>query len=115
MAYNTGNPVEPNGSTDPRDLIDNVQILDKLMNGPLSEYLSRLGVPLRSWQGIMKQVTDYLTAQGYESVYLAYGPGVVVSRQTQLVQRSGELYRVMNASDLPLTLTGTWATDSPKL
>lgn len=115
MAYNTGNPVEPNGSTDPRDLIDNVQILDKLMNGPLGECLSRLGVPLKSWQGIMKQVTDYLIAQGYESTYLVYGANVVVDRQTQLIQRSGELYRVMNASDIPLTFTGTWSTDAPKL
>ncbi|UQB79122.1 hypothetical protein KI429_05480 [Pseudomonas shirazica] len=62
-----------------------------------------------------QQVTDFLIAMGYESVYLAYGAGVVVERQTQLVQRDGELYRVMNASDVPLTLTGTWATDAPKL
>lgn len=115
MRYNTGNPVEPNGSSDPRDLYDTAAIADLLVNGPLGEYLSRLGVPLKSWQGIMKQVTDYLIAQGYESVYLTYGAGVVVDRQTQLVQRSGELYRVINASDIPLTLTGTWATDSLKL
>ncbi|WP_447801182.1 hypothetical protein [Pseudomonas kilonensis] len=115
MRFNTGNPVEPDGSIDPRDLLDNAAIADLLINGPLSEYLSRLGVPLKSWQGIMQQVTDHLIAQGYESVYLVYGAGVIVQRQTQLVQRDGELYRVMNASDVPLTLTGTWATDSPKL
>lgn len=56
-----------------------------------------------------------MDASGYESVYLVYGPGVVVSRQTQLVQKDGELYRVTNAADLPLTLTGTWSTDAPKL
>lgn len=110
--YNTGNPV-PSG--DAQDRFDNTQTLDELMNGQLGQYLNRLGAPLKSWQGIMGQVTDYLTAMGYESIYLAYGPGVVVARQTQLVQRSGELYRVLNASDLPLTLTGTWATDAPKL
>ena len=115
MRYNTGNPVEPNGSSDPRDLYDTAAIADLLVNGPLGEYLSRLGVPLKSWRGIMKQVTDYLIAQGYESVYLVYGAGVIVQRQTQLIQRSGELYRVMNAADIPLTLTGTWATDLPKL
>ncbi|NOP02821.1 hypothetical protein, partial [Klebsiella pneumoniae] len=86
-----------------------------LLTGPLGEYLDRLGVPLKSWRGIMQQVTDYLIDQGYESIYLTYGAGVVVERQTQLVQRAGELYRVMNASDIPLTLTGTWATDAPKL
>lgn len=115
MRYNTGNPVGPDGSNSPFDLNDNSGVLDQLLNGSLGEYLSRLGAPLKSWRGIMKQVTDYLIAQGYESVYLTYGAGVVVQRQTQLVQRSGELYRVMNASDIPLTLTGTWSTDSPKL
>lgn len=115
MRYNTRNPVGPDGSSSPFDLHDNAGALDLLLNGPLGEYLNRLGVPLKSWLGIMQQVTDYLIAQGYESVYLVYGAGVVVQRQTQLVQRSGELYRVMNASDIPLTLTGTWATDAPKL
>lgn len=115
MRYNTGNPVGTDGSSDPRDLYDNAGIIDLLMTGPLAEYLNRLGVPLKSWVGIMQQVTDYLIAQGYESIYLAYGAGVVVERQTQLVQRSGELYRVMNAADIPLTLTGTWSTDAPKL
>lgn len=115
MRYNTGNPVGTDGSSDPRDLYDNAGIIDLLLTGPLAEYLDRLGVPLKSWRGIMQQVTDYLIAQGYEPVYLTYGPGVVVERQTQLVQRDGELYRVMSAADLPLTLTGAWATDAPKL
>ncbi|UTL79545.1 phage tailspike polysaccharide lyase family protein [Pseudomonas putida] len=115
MRYNTGNPVGTDGSNDPRDLFDNSGIIDLLLTGPLGEYLNRLGVPLKSWIGIMQQVTDYLIAQGYESIYLTYGAGVVVDRQTQLVQRDGELYRVMNAADIPLTLTGTWATDAPKL
>ena len=115
MRYNTENPVGPDGSNSPFDLFDNSGVIDLLLNGPLGEYLSRLGVPLKSWRGIMQQVTDYLIAQSYESIYLTYGPGVIVERQTQLVQRAGELYRVMNASDIPLTLTGTWATDAPKL
>ncbi|HDS0956547.1 hypothetical protein PshuTeo2_36060 [Pseudomonas hunanensis] len=115
MRYNTGNPVGTDGSSDPRDLYDNASIIDLLLTGPLGEYLNRLGVALKSWVGIMQQVTDYLIAQGYESVYLTYGAGVVVERQTQLVQRDGELYRVMNASEIPLTLTGTWSTDAPKL
>lgn len=115
MRYNTGNPVGPDGSNSPFDLYDNSGIIDLLLTGPLGEYLDRLGVPLKSWRGIMQQVTDYLIDQSYESVYLTYSAGVVVERQTQLVQRAGELYRVMNASDIPLTLTGTWATDAPKL
>lgn len=115
MRYNTGNPVEPSGSSDPRDLYDTSAIADLLVNGPLGEYLSRLGVPLKSWRGIMQQVTDHLIAQGYESVFLAYAAGVVVQRQTQLVQKDGELYRVKFSADIPLTLTGVWATDAAKL
>jgi hypothetical protein len=115
MANNTGNPVEPFGSDDPRDLIDNAQIADKLVNSSDLTWPGRLGKVLKTWAGLMQQVTDYLIAQGYESVYLVYGAGVVVQRQTQAIQRDGELYRVMNAADIPLTLTGTWATDAPKL
>ncbi|OOG85692.1 hypothetical protein B0E42_12880 [Pseudomonas sp. A25(2017)] len=61
------------------------------------------------------EFNDFMNSIGFESIYLLYGAGIVVERQTQLVQRDGELYRVMNASDIPLTLTGTWATDAPKL
>lgn len=110
--YNTGNPVP---SADARDRYDNTQTFDELLNGPAGEYLNRLGVSLKSWRGLMQQVTDYLLAQGYEAIFLTYGAGVIVERQTQIVQRDGELYRVKDAADLPLTLTGTWATDAPKL
>lgn len=115
MRFNTGNPVGAAGSSDPRDLYDNAGIIDLLVNGLLGEYLGRLGVPLKSWRGIMQQVTDYLIAQGYESTYLVYGAGVIAQRQTQLVQRDGELYRVMSAGDVPLTLTGNWVADATKL
>ena len=115
MRHNTQNPIGPDGSIDPRDLVDNAGIIDLLMNGPLGDYLSRLGVPLKSWVGIMQQVTDYLLVMGFEAQNLIYGAGVIVDRQTQLIERDGELYKVRLAADLPLTLTGDWATDSPKL
>lgn len=111
--YATGNPL---GSKDPRDLYDNAENFDAAMNDrSRTSWTDRLGVPRKTVWGMEQQVTDFLIAQGYESVYLTYGAGVIVARQTQLVQRAGELYRVMNASDIPLTLTGTWATDAPKL
>lgn len=115
MANNTGNPVEPNGSDDPRDLIDNAKIADKLINSSDLAWPGRLGKSLKTWAGITRQVSDYLLEQGYEPLFLEYGSGVTVVRQTQLVQRLGELYRVANANDIPLSLTGTWATDAPKL
>lgn len=110
--YNTGNPV-PSG--DARDRFDNTQTLDELVNSPVPESVSRLGISLKTWHGIRQMIADYLAGLGYESAYLTYAAGVVVERQTQLVQREGELYRVANIDDLPLTLTGTWATDAPKL
>lgn len=56
-----------------------------------------------------------LKNSGYESAFLTYGAGVVIERITQLVQREDRRYRVLNPDDLPLTLTGTWATDALKL
>jgi hypothetical protein len=112
MTYNTGNPI---GSTAPKDLYDNARNLDLFANGSNTTYPDRLGVTRKSWAGLEQQVTDYLIAQSYESVFLPYNGGVVVQRQTQLVQRNGELYRVMNVFDVPLTLSGVWATDTPKL
>lgn len=112
---NTGNPIGEYGSDDPKDLVDNTENFDFAMNSDEDTWETRLGKLNKTWNGLQQQVTDYLIAQGYESVYLTYGVGVIVQRQTQLVQRSGELYRVMSASDIPLTLTGTWATDAPKL
>ena len=49
MAYNTGNPI---GSTSPKDLIDNAEDLDYLMNGVGASHPNRLGVPLKSWKGM---------------------------------------------------------------
>ena len=110
--YNTGNAV---GSTDPRDLYDNAENMDLLSAGPEMEYPDRLGVPRKSWAGLEQQVADSLEKLGWEAVTVPYATGAVITRPTQLVERNGELYRVRLQSDLPLTLTGTFATDSPKL
>lgn len=64
----------------------------------------------------MKAEFDQLLLDaGYESVFLAYAAGAVVERPRQLVQRAGELFRIKDQNELPLTLTGAWATDEPKL
>lgn len=115
MAFSTGNPVEPNGSTDPRDLKDNAQIVDKLVNGSDLTWLGRLGKVLKTWAGMEKDFSDLLLRSGFESVFVPYAGDTIVYRATQLIQREGELYRVTNQSDLPLTLTGNWAVDSIKL
>lgn len=115
MRYNTGNPVGPDGSSSPFDLHDNSGVFDQLLSAPLEKYPNRLGLELKSWQGMMKQVTDYLNAHGYEAETVIYEAGAVVLRQTQLVERSGELYKVTLSSDLPLTLSGDWGSDVTKL
>lgn len=115
MRYNTGNPVEPNGSDDPRDAYDNFANMDLAVNGSNPSWTDRTGRARKSWGGLESQVTEYLISSGYESTFVVYAAGAIVQRQTQLVQRTGDLYRVINASDLPLTLSGTWSTDSPKL
>ena len=47
--YNTGNPV---GSVDPKDLYDNAQNLDNIVNGSEHSYSDRKGVTRRSLTGI---------------------------------------------------------------
>ncbi|NNA48625.1 SGNH/GDSL hydrolase family protein [Pseudomonas lactis] len=115
MRYNTGNPVEPDGSSDPRDLYDNTKTIDKLVNGPELTWLGRLGKTLKTWAGMEKEFSDLIARSGYESIYVQYEAAAVVDRPTQLVQREGDLYRVTDQASLPLTLTGVWATDAPRL
>ena len=115
MRYNTGNPVGPDGSSSPFDLHDNAGNLDLGVNSEELIFSDRTGKNRDTWAGFEKKFSDLLISQGYESVYLEYAPGVVVERQTQLVQVGGELYRVKDVDDLPLTLSGDWEIDAPKL
>ncbi len=118
MAYSTGNPVEPNGSTDPRDIRDNAQILDKLVNGGALTWTGRLGKALKTWAGMQFDFSNQLQNIGWEAIYVQYAAGAVVQRANQLVQypaNTGDLYKVKNQGSLPLSLIGTWATDAPKL
>lgn len=57
--YNTNNPVEPNGSTDPRDISDNAQVLDLLVNSDQIEVTGRTGKKLKgiaALQAIIKSL-----------------------------------------------------------
>jgi hypothetical protein len=130
--YATGNAV---GSTNPKDLIDNVQNIDYLILGPLLSYPDRRGVNRLSWSGIeasfaaaqTQRTTDFNAAQaqraadyaaseanrGYEAP-VPYAASIALTRVTQLVQYSSELYKA-KAGTLPWTTTGVWATDSAKL
>lgn len=115
--YNTGNPV---GSTDVRDLYDNAQNLDSLVNGPLTSYADRLGAPRKSWRGLEQDFSALLAASGFELPALEYvgGTPLVVDRPTQLIFRTGfpdTLYGVKSTEPFPATLSGTWSTDEVRL
>lgn len=117
MAFNTGNPVEPNGSTDPRDLKDNAAIIDKLVNSSDVTWTGRLGKPLKTWSGFEQDYNALMASMGFEPIHLVYTPGtpLSVARPTQLVDYNGSIYRAKVPTSFPLALTGVWATDAPKL
>jgi hypothetical protein len=58
MANNTGNPVEPNGSDDPRDLIDNAKITDLVVNGQENTTTDRLGRVILTLKGMSSAAGD---------------------------------------------------------
>lgn len=110
--YNTGNPVP---SADARDRYDNSQVFDEYVTGSALTTPDRLGVIRRTMHGQDVLFLEALSKIGFESAYLTYGAGVVILRPTQLVLRSGIYYRITDAAGVPLTLTGDWAIDGPKL
>lgn len=140
MTFNTGNNVP---STDPRDLYDNAENLDKLVNGADPFYADRKGVLRESWAG-MENTFDtsqtgrenafalsqddkesrfqaFLVSSGYVSKG-DYAANVVLAERNEYVAvdaattgTSAGLYRPNASATLPLTLTGVWATDSANL
>lgn len=56
--FNTNNPL---GSTDYRDLSDNSEVLDQLVNGPLASYMDRLANLRKSWADIEAESAQLAT------------------------------------------------------
>lgn len=140
MTFNTGNNVP---STDPRDLYDNAENLDKLVNGADPFYADRLGKLRESWAGMEnsfgnaqegRETAFELSQADKESRFQAflvssgyvrkgdYAANVVLEERNEYVAvdaattgTSPGLYRPSASATLPLTLTGTWATDSANL
>jgi len=138
--YNTRNAL---GSTDPRDLLDNASNLDDGMNSALPTFTDRLGVSRDTWAGMQNtfdtsqtgrenaftlsqadkesRFQAFLVSSGYVSKG-NYAASVVLSERNEYVAvnaattgTSPGLYRPNASAALPLTLTGTWATDSANL
>ncbi|MCJ0972672.1 hypothetical protein MST27_04740 [Pseudomonas sp. PS1] len=140
MTFNTRNNVP---STDPRDLYDNAENLDKLVNGGDPFYADRKGVLRQSWAGMENDFDTsqegrenaftlsqadkesrfqaFLVSSGYVSKG-DYAAGVVLIERNEYVAvdaattgTTAGLYRPGPGATLPLTLTGTWATDETSL
>lgn len=115
--FSTGNPLP---STEVRDLFDNAENLDNLVNGQNLEYPDRLGVGRKSWAGMEQDFIAFLAASGFEPTVLVYmdGSPLQVDRPTQLIERAatpGILYSIKLPSSFPVILSGTFATDEPLL
>ena len=116
MTHKTGNPL---GSPSLKDVDDNARNLDLLVSGDSPTYLDRRGMKRKSWAGMegdfaasqIKRESEFrvfLETSGYE-VPIDYISGLEITRPTQVVNFSGELFRV-KSSALPL-VTSDWADD----
>ncbi|MEH6784778.1 MAG: glycosyl hydrolase family 28-related protein [Alcanivorax jadensis] len=138
MAYNTGNPV---GSRSPKDLLDNSENLDELVNSPTKEtHPDRLGVDRKTWHGMEEDFDAAQVARQAEfdndqadreaewaatlagAGYIGTGPDGVfedydadgpltIAAANEIFTRSGEFYRIKPGVSLPYITTGTWGTD----
>ena len=117
MRFNTGNPVEPNGSSYPEDLYDNSGIADLFVNGTEASYPNRIGQQQKSIYGMNAEFMEFLLKSGFEPAHLIYvdGTPLPVARPTQLIDRAGIVYRIKMPSSFPAVLSGTWATDAALL
>jgi lysophospholipase L1-like esterase len=109
MPYNTGNPV---GSRSPKDLLDNAENLDELVNSPTKErHPDRLGVDRKTWHGMETDFQQFLADSAYQPLgdYDVDGPFTIEYRN-QVFIKDGEYYRAAASTDLPYTTTD-WATD----
>lgn len=107
MAYkfNTGNPVGPNGSADPRDLVDNAQVADRLITSTELSVPDRLGVARKTWAGMEQDFQQFLINSGYQ--FLGdYAAGVEVTAYNQVIRDGGEFWRVAAGTSLPYMTTG---------
>jgi hypothetical protein len=84
--YNTNNPVGPNGSSDPRDLYDNSQVIDLLINSINQRTTGRLGNELLTWAGLVANTS--LLGKPYATLELAQediNSGVIANNASFIV------------------------------
>ncbi|MFV8873657.1 hypothetical protein ABQ345_09640 [Serratia fonticola] len=139
--YNTNNPVEPNGSTDPRDLYDNAQNLDIATNSITREtWLDRLNRSRKTWFGMeqafsrlvvsfnqsFNSLIDYLKGKGEEAVAAIgwqelgdWSIGLTINNRDQVVWYDNAWYKYIGtlphtiAGSTPATDGGIWSDSNP--
>lgn len=122
--YNTGNPIDSNAM---KDLSDNAQNLDVLVNSKTAlTQKDRLGVERKTWHGMERdfddsqvvreqRFNDALAGIGYEFAG-DYAAGIELTGYNQLIRDSGgEFWRVSGQIDLPYTTTGNGVPESDAL
>ena len=120
--YATLNPI---GSKDPRDVLDNAENLDSFSIGREDRYLDRLGRPRKSMLGMENEFDaaeterqaryrEAIESTGFQELG-DYAAGVTLTGYQQVIRYSGELYGLSPAFSPPVVMTGTWATDKAKL
>ncbi|MBD9680032.1 right-handed parallel beta-helix repeat-containing protein [Pseudomonas sp. PDM18] len=112
--YNTGNPVEPNGSPAPKDLYDNAANLDFAMNRLQPTWRDRLGRDRKSFYGLQQDFNQFLLDSGYIFIgdYDADGP-LTITLPNQIFSKDGEFWRADAdlAGELPYTTLNDWGAD----
>ena len=106
--YNTGNPL---GSTEVKDLYDNAQNLDNLVNGPAFSYSDRFGVARKSWAGMEEDFQEFLVNSGYEFIGDYDSGPLNITARNQIFTKDGEFWRADAALVLPYTTVENWAVD----
>lgn len=116
--YNTGNPI---GSTAVKDLYDNAENLDVLVNDKSKlSHPDRLGVERKTWHGMeqdfnadqterQNRFNNFIASSGYQLLG-DYATGIEITEYNQIVRGAdGELWRLSGQVELPYTTTGDWS------
>lgn len=106
--YNTGNPVP---STEVKDLYDNAENLDSLVNGAAFTHEDRLGVPRKTWAGIEEDFQQFLLNSGYQFIGDYDSGPLNITARNQIFTKDGEFWRAAAALALPYVTIENWAVD----
>lgn len=132
--YNTGNPID---SAAMKDLSDNAQNLDVLVNSKTAlTQTDRLGVERKTWHGMERDYeaaqssrenqfqsaqssreavfSDFIQASGYQDLG-EYAPGIEITAHNQYVTFGGQPYLLKPSIPVPYTTSGEWTGDDFKL